>query len=287
MRPINAIRNLLLLALCLLALGGALPVGAQPIPPNDPLNEVGFDQRLNAQVPLDLMFRDEQGAAVRLGDYVGGKPAILVLAYYECPNLCTLVLTKLVETMRGLAFDIGDQFDVITVSIDPRDTPAGAAAKKATYLERYGRPGAAGGWHFLTGEEGAIGPLAQAIGFRYAYDARQNQYAHPVGIMALTPRGTISRYFYDLDYSPQDLRLGLVEASEGKIGSPVDQFLLRCYHYDPVTGQYTLAIMNIVRVVAVASTVLLGLVVLRLLRREQRAPTLVPTDGGRRIEDRG
>lgn len=284
---INTTRTVSLLALCLLALGGALPVGAQPIPPDDPLNQVGFDQRLNAQVPLDLTFRDEQGAAVRLGDYMGGKPAILVLAYYECPNLCTLVLTKLVETMRGLAFDVGDQFEVITVSIDPRDTPAVAAAKKATYLERYGRPGAGGGWHFLTGEESSIGPLAQAIGFRYAYDARQNQYAHPVGIMVLTPRGTLSRYFYNLDYSPQDLRLGLVEASEGKIGSPVDQFLLRCYDYDPVTGQYTLAIMTIVRVVGVVSVALLGLVVLWLRRRERRAPALVPTDRRWRIEDRG
>jgi protein SCO1/2 len=273
-----------LLAFCLLVLGGALPVGAQPIPPNDPLNEVGFDQRLNAQVPLDLPFRDEGGGAVRLGDYIGEKPAILVLAYYECPNLCTLVLTKLVETMRGLAFDAGDQFNVVTVSIDPRDTPATAAAKKETYLQRYGRAGAEGGWHFLTGAEGAIQQLAQAVGFRYAYDERQDQYAHPVGIMVLTPQGTISRYFYDLDYTPQDLRLGLVEASAGKIGSPVDQFLLRCYHYDPVTGQYTLAIVNIVRVVGVASAALLGAFVLRMLRRER--PALVPTDGPWKIEDR-
>ena len=243
---------------------------AQTAPPNDPLNKVGFDQKLNQQVPLDLTFRDEQGASVRLGDYFGAKPAILVLAYYECPNLCTLVLTKLVETMRGLSFDAGNQFEVVTVSIDPRDTPAIAAAKKATYLERYGRTGATGGWHFLTGEQDQIALLAQQIGFRYAYDARQDQYAHPTGIMVLTPQGKISRYFYDLDYTPRDLRLGLVEAADGAIGSPIDYVLLRCYHYDPITGQYTIPIMNIVRIVGVATALFLGMFLLMMVRRDRR-----------------
>lgn len=264
-----------------LALAGGSPARAQTVPPNDPLSKVGFDQKLNQQVPLDLTFRDEHGASVKLGDYFGAKPAILVLAYYKCPNLCTLVLTKLVETMRGLPFDIGDQFEVVTVSIDPRETPALAAAKKATYLARYGRAGAAGGWHFLTGEQGQIERLTQEIGFRYAYDARQDQYAHPTGIMVLTPQGKISRYFYDLEYTPRDLRLGLVEATDGKIGSPIDYVLLRCYHYDPVTGQYTVAIMSIVRMVAVASTMVLGICVFAMLRRDRRARVTIA-----RIDDR-
>jgi protein SCO1/2 len=270
----------LLLYICFVALSGAIPAHAQPAPPDDPLDKVGFDQKLNGQVPLDLVFRDEAGAPVRLGDYFGAKPVILTLNYYECPNLCTLVLTKLVETMRGLAFDAGNQFEVVTVSIDPRETPALATAKKATYLDRYGRAGAAGGWHFLTGEQPMIERLAAAVGFRYAYDARQDQYAHPTGIIVLTPQGTISRYFYDLEYSPKDLRLGLVEASEGKIGSPVDQFLLRCYHYDPISGKYTIAIMSIVRLATIATAIALGLCLLALLRRE-RGPRLAHEDGGR------
>jgi protein SCO1/2 len=245
----------------------AAPARAQTGPDERLLNAIGFDQKLNAQVPLDLIFRDERGAPIRLGDYIGDKPAILVLAYYECPNLCTLVLTQLVETMRDMAFEVGKEFDVITVSIDPGEGPAIATAKKATYLERYGRPGADRGWHFLTGEQAQIDRLAQAVGFRYAYDARQDQYAHPTGIMVLTPQGTIARYFYDLDYTPRDLRLGLVEAAEGRIGSPVDQFLLRCYHYDPISGQYTPAIMNIVRIVGGATALILGACLFRLFRR--------------------
>ena len=227
----------ILVYICLIALCGATPARAQTAPPDDPLFKVGFDQKLNQQVPLDLTFRDETGAPVRLGDYFGARPVILTLNYYRCPNLCTLLLTKLVETMRGMAFDAGDQFTVVTISIDPRETPAIAAAKKATYLDRYGRPGAAGGWHFLTGEQPTIAALAQAVGVRYAYDPRQDQYAHPSGITLLTPQGKISRYFFDLAYTPQDLRLGLVEASANKIGSPLDEVLLRCYHYYPISGQ--------------------------------------------------
>jgi protein SCO1/2 len=272
-------RALLALVICLVALRGGDAARAQPPSPDELLNQIGWEQKLNQQVPLDLMFRDEQGASVRLGDYFGTRPIILTLNYYECPNLCTLLLTKLVETMRGLAFDAGNQYVVLTVSIDPRETPELAAAKKATYLERYGRAGAADGWHFLTGEQAAIGRLAEAVGFRYAYDPRQDQYAHPSGIVVLTPQGRIARYFYDLEYTPGDLRLGLVEASEGRIGSPVDQFWLRCYHYDPTTGKYTLAIINIARAAGVATAAILGMLVLTWLRRERRA-TL-------RIEQRG
>jgi protein SCO1/2 len=270
----TVIHRSLLLCVCLIALLGAVSARAQPPPPDDPLNQVGFDQRLNEQIPLDLVFRDETGELVRLGGYFVTKPVILTLNYYECPNLCTLVLTQLVETMRKLPFDVGNQFEVITVSIDPRETPAIASAKKATYIERYGRPDAADGWHFLTGEQAAIEQLAQAIGVRYAYDARQDQYAHPSGITVLTPQGKISRYFYGIAYSPTDLRLGLVDASAGKIGSPVDQLLLRCYRYDPVTGRYTVAIMSIVRVVGIATILILGVFVLAMVRRERRSTSL-------------
>ena len=270
----TVIHRSLLLCACLVVLLGAVSARAQPPPPDDPLNQVGFDQRLNEQVPLDLVFRDETGGLARLGGYFATKPVILTLNYYECPNLCTLVLTQLVETMRKLPFDIGDQFEVITVSIDPRETPAIASAKKATYIERYGRRSAADGWHFLTGEQGAIEQLAQAIGVRYAYDARQDQYAHPSGITVLTPQGKISRYFYGIEYSPTDLRLGLVDASAGKIGSPVDQLLLRCYRYDPVTGRYTVAIMSIVRVVGIATILILVVFVLAMVRRERRSTSL-------------
>src|SRR5438874_1743974 len=194
--------RIVLLCLCLCALCGAAPAWAQGGSPDDILDKVGFDQRLNEQVPLDLVLRDEAGAPARLGGYFGTKPVVLVLAYYQCPNLCTLVLTQLVETLRGLSFEPGKQFEIVTVSIDARETPALATAKKAKYLERYGRPGAATGWHFLTGEQGAIQRLAGSIGFRYAYDARLNQYAHPTGIVVLTPQGKISRYFYGIEYSP-------------------------------------------------------------------------------------
>ena len=265
-----AIRTLLALALYLFVLQGAIPARAQTGSGDDVLNQIGFDQKLNAPAPLDLMFRDEAGAPVRLGDYFGTKPVILTLNYYECPNLCPLVLGGLVDALRKITFDVGNQFNIVTVSINPRETPALAAAKKATYLERYGRPDAARGWHFLTGEQAAIDQLAQAVGFRYAYDARQNQYAHAAGIMVLTPQGKIAHYFYGIAFSLRDLRLGLVEAAEGQIGSPVDQLLLRCYRYNPVTGRYTIAIMTIVRIVSVATVLLLDMFLLRMVRRDRQ-----------------
>jgi protein SCO1 len=263
-------RCALVACICLCVLAAARPAWAGGGGPENPLDKVGFDQRLNAQVPLDLPFHDEAGATVRLGDYFGQKPVVMVLAYYQCPNLCTLALTQLVETLRKLAFDVGDQFNVVTVSIDPTETPALATAKKASYLKRYGRPGGAAGWHFLTGEQASIQQLAQAIGFRYAYDAEQHQYAHPTGSIVLTPQGRISRYFYGIEYSSTDMRLGLVEASADKIGSPVDLVLLRCYHYDPQTGKYDLVIMDVVRLAALATVVLVGMFVARHVWRDRQ-----------------
>lgn len=259
-----------LLSMLNLLFAGILPARAHDGTPDDLLNQVGFEQRLDVQVPLDLSFRDEVGKAVHLGDYFGTRPVILTLNYFECPNLCTLVLSGLGAGLRSVSLHMGQAFDVVSVSIDPREQPDLAAAKKATYLARYGRPGDEAGWHFLTGEQGSITQLARAVGFRYAYDARQDQFAHPAGIVILTPQGKIARYFYGIEFAPRDLRLGLVEASAGKIGTPIDQVLLRCYHYDPAMGAYTLAIENAVRLASVATVLLVGVTLFALFRRERR-----------------
>jgi protein SCO1/2 len=249
-----------------------LPLGCLRAQPGLPasLRGVGFDQRLNQQVPLDDEFMDETGHAVRLRDYFHNKPVILVLGYYGCPMLCGEVLNGLVQAMLGLSFDVGKDFEVINVSIDPRERADLAAAKKETYVQRYGRPGAANGWHFLTGKENAIKRLAAAVGFRYRYDAKRDQFAHASGLMILTPAGKVSRYLFDVHYSPRDLRLALVEASEGRIGSTADQILLFCFHYDPAEGKYGPAIMNLVRLGGVLTLAGLALFLLTLWRRDRR-----------------
>jgi protein SCO1/2 len=253
-----------------------LPRPAVAIPPV--LRDVGFDQKLDTQVPLDLTFTDETGRAVQLADYFNGKPVILVLAYYRCPMLCTEVLNGLVRALLDVPLDIGKDFNVVTVSFDPREKPELAAAKKKTYLERYGRPGAEAGWHFLTGDEEPIKRLTEAVGFHYVYDERNDQYAHASGILVLTPTGKISRYFYDVRYSPRDLRLGLVEASANKIGSPVDKVLLFCFHYDPAEGRYGPTIMNFVRLGGVLIVLALSLFIGYLWREERRkAKPALPT----------
>jgi protein SCO1/2 len=234
------------------------------------LRNVGIEQRLDAQVPPHLVFRDESGRSVKLGDYFGSKPIILALVYYDCPMLCTQVLNGLVGSLKALSFDAGEQFLVLTVSFDPRETPGLAAGKKESYVERYSRPGAAGGWHFLTGPESSIEALSQAVGFRYRYDVEKGQFAHASGIMLLTPQGKISRYFYGIEYSPRDLRLGLVEASNNRIGSPVDQLLLFCYHYDPATGKYGAVVMNFVRLGGAATILTLGSILILFFRRDAR-----------------
>ncbi len=218
---------------------------------------MGIDQKLNAQIPLELEFRNEIGRTVRLEECLGGKPTILVLAYYRCPMLCTQVLNGLVYGLRGVPLDIGDQFNVVTVSFDAREKPELAARKKSNYVEDYGRPGADRGWCFLTGEQPSIDRLTQAVGFVYRYDQDKDQFAHGSGIMILTPEGKVSRYFYGIRFNPLDLRLGLVEASANKIGSPVDRVLLLCYGYDPNSGKYTPLAMGLLRLGAAIT--LLGL----------------------------
>lgn len=240
-------------------------IGTRP----DLLKDVGIDQKLNASIPLDLMFRDEHGQPVELSQYFGSKPVILTLVYYSCPMLCTQVLNGLDRSLKALPMEIGKDFNVVTVSIDPTEQPVLAEAKHALYTGIYGRPGAAYGWHFLTGDEPQIKQLANAVGFRYAYDPDSKQFAHAAGIMMLTPEGKLSRYFYGVQFPERDLRLGLVEASQGKIGSPVDQVLLFCYHYDPHTGKYGLLISRVIQL-AGGLTVLIGGIFLIFLFRGER-----------------
>jgi protein SCO1/2 len=241
----------LLLAYLLLA----APARAQG-PVVDVKRDVTFDQKPDAQVPLDLVFRDDQGQTVKLGDYVGDKPVILTLNYFHCPNSCSLALDQLTQVLADLKFNLGDEYAVVTVSIDPRETPAIAADKKWGYVRDYGRPGRGDGWHFLTGDKVAIDALAQAVGFHYVYDPRTDEFAHPIGLMVLTPQGRISRYIFGTDYAARDIQLALVEASQNKIGSVVDQLLLVCYHYDPSTGRYSVAILEIVQWASIAMVVL-------------------------------
>jgi protein SCO1/2 len=233
--------------------------------------DVTIEQRLDSQVPLDLVFRDEHGNAKALREYFQGKPVILVLAWYRCPRLCSLVLNGLVESLRQIDYEIGDQFTVITVSIDPRETPGLAAAKQKSYAQQYGRPGAVKNWHFLTGEESNIKRLADAVGYQYVYDAERDQFSHASGIMVLTAEGKIARYFYGVEFPSRDLRFGLEDASAGKIGSPVTRPLrLLCFAYDPTTGKYGLLTIRLVQVGGVLTILALGIFLLRAWRHERR-----------------
>jgi len=211
------------------------------------LKDIGIDQRLDAPLPLSLPFLDEAGREVRLGDFFGKRPVILALVYYNCPMLCTQVLNGMVGSLNTLSLAAGEDFDVVLVSFDPREKPENARASKEAYLTRYKHPAASAGWHFLTGREPEIQALAQAVGFRYRYDYRLDQFAHASAIYVATPDGRLARYFYGIEYAPRDLRLALVEASAGKIGTPVDQILLFCFHYDPTLGKYGAAVVNLVR----------------------------------------
>jgi protein SCO1/2 len=233
-----------------------------------PLREIGFDQNLDRPVPLDTTFLDEAGRTVRLGDYFGRRPVVLLFAYYDCPMLCTQVINGLATALDVLSLEPGRDFDIVTVSFDPRDTPASAAAKKAHYIARYKRPGAAGAWHFLTGGPPSIDRLTKAAGFRYVWDADTRQFAHPTGVIVLTPEGRLARYLFGIEYGPRNLRFALVEASAGRIGSPVDSLLLYCYHYDPETGRYGLVIMRTIRIAGAATVLALGSFIFIMVRRE-------------------
>ena len=243
---------------------GLLSPPANVRPPG--LKNVGIQQNLNGQIPADLIFKDETGKTVRIGDYFGQKPMILSLVYYKCPMLCGEVLAGLSGALKVLKFNVGDEFNVLTVSFDPKDTPEIGAAKKAEYMERYGRPGAAQGWHFLTGPQSSIDALTKAAGFQYQYDPKTEQFAHSTAIMILTPEGKIAQYYYGVEYAPKDLRLGLIQASQHKIGTVVDEVLLYCYHYDPNTGRYGAVISRILQLSALATVLILGLFMAVLIR---------------------
>jgi protein SCO1 len=251
LRLVIAVVGLALAAAVVSAQGEAPGLRPAHAPPSSQmpaaLQKVAFEQRLNEQLPLDLPFKDENGAAVRLGDYFGRKPVVLAFVYYECPMLCTQVLNGLESALRVLNESVGNEFDVVTVSFDPRETPVLALGKKKAYLERYQRDGAEHGWHFLTGEQASIEALTRAAGFSYAWDEETQQFAHASGIVVATPAGKLARYFFGIDYSPRDLKFALMESSSERIGTVADQLLLYCYHYDPVKGNYGFVAMRAVR----------------------------------------
>lgn len=252
--------------------GQGPPPAAGPVNTNpEILNKVSFEQRLNEQLPLDLVFRDEEGRSVELGQYFHKKPVVLALVYYTCPMLCNQILSGLTKAISGItSMSVGREYEIVTVSFDPRETPQDAREKKPTYINWYRRDGASEGWHFLTGDQESINRIAQAVGFNYTWDEKTNQFAHASGIMVLTPEGKLSRYFYGIEYAPRDLQLGLVEASDNKIGSLVDQLLLYCFHYDPATGKYGLVVMNLVRIGGVLTLVGVVAFVFVMKRRARR-----------------
>jgi len=245
---------------------------ATELPQPEILKRAGFDQKLGGQIPLDAVFRDETGAAVRLGDLLrDGRPAILNLVYYNCPMLCGLVMNGVLDVARDLAFVPGDEYDILTISFDAREGADLAAAKKANVMKDLARPGAERGWRFLTGDEPAIRSLTDAVGFRFEYDEQAKEFAHASGIMVVTPQGLLSHYFYGVTYAPRDVRLALVEASAGRIGSPVDQMMLFCYHYNPVTGAYSAAVMNFIRAGAAVTILAIAGFLVISFRRESSA----------------
>ncbi len=263
--------------------GGLLPGEKSPGAAGEPVPaalQVGFDQKLGGQVPLDLDLRDEEGKAVRLGDLFGGRPVILSLAYYDCPMLCGLSLQGIASSLKTLAFDAGREFEVITVSFDPKDTPERARARRTQSLDQYGRPSNAAGWRFLTGDPRSIRLLTEAVGFRYAWDEELKQFAHPTGIVVLTPAGKIARYFFGVEYAPKDLRLGLIEAADNRIGTLADKLLLLCYSYDPKTGRYSGLAIGLVRGAGLLTLLVLATGIGVALRRERRRPAAIAAARG-------
>jgi len=273
------IKKLLIVSLSMLALVAARNAHAQNpsgmAEAGDPtsarpgiLSKIAIDQRIGHQVPADIPFVDESGNAVTIGQYFGKRPVVLALVYYECPMLCTQVLNGLVSALGVLNFEAGREFDVVAVSFNPKEGPGLASQKKAAYVERYGRPETAGGWHFLTGSQESISRLTEAVGFKYEYDPKIGQFAHGAAIEVLTPSGTIAKYFYGIEYSPRDLRLGLIEASEEHIGTVIDDVLLFCYHYDPSTGKYGASVLGMVRAAGVVTVLAFAVFLTVSLRRD-------------------
>jgi len=257
--------------LCVGAWGQTLDPLSPPASARPPqLKHVGIQQRLGKQIPADLEFRDETGKQVRLGQYLGNGPVILNFVYFHCPMLCGQVLQGLTGALRAIGYSVGRDFTVLTVSFDPQETPEMAAAKKKTVLATYGRPEAEKGWHFLTGSAASIAGLTQAAGFQYQYDAQNNQFAHPTAILVLTPEGKISQYYYGIEYAPRDLRLGLVEASNGQIGTLVDEALLYCYRYDPQTGKYSAIISRVLRISGAVWLALVSVFLVMMFRTEPK-----------------
>ncbi|MCI0605737.1 SCO family protein [bacterium] len=232
------------------------------------LQSVDIEQKLNAQIPVDAEFKDENGKSVRLSDLLKGKPAILTLVYYECPMLCTQVLNGLVSSLRPLTFTPGNEFNIITISFDPTETSELARSKKLAYLKEYERTDVSRGWYFLTGDAKSIERVTQAAGFRYMYDQKIDQYAHGSGIMVLTPQGKVARYFYGIEYSTRDLRFALIEASQNRIGSIADKVLLYCFHYDPSVGKYSAYAINLIRLGGIVTVLLLGGFILKMRRKD-------------------
>ncbi len=237
------------------------------------LQDIGIEQKLNEQVPLDAVFKDENGNEVKLSQYFNkNKPVILALVYFECPMLCNEVLNGLTGSLKGISFDVGKDFDVVAISFDARenDVPELAKNKKASYLKRYERTGTENGWHFLTGTQGEIDKVTKAVGFNYKFDDATNQFAHAGGIMMTTPEGKLSRYFYGIDYQPRDLKFGLIDSSEGKIGNPAEQLYLYCFHYDPSTGNYGLAVLRVMRAASVLLLIAIGAMIFAFWRRNRK-----------------
>jgi protein SCO1 len=257
------------IALSLTLPAAALAEGPRELPPQ--LLGVGIVQKLNAQVPLDLPFVDEDGRAVKLGDYFGKKPVILSLVYYACPMLCTTAENGLLDAVKLVKFDAGKEYEILTVSFDPNDKPMDAKAKQSLYAGLYGRPGAGKGWHFLTGSQDSINRLTDAVGFHYTYDETSRQFAHAAGIMVITPAGKISHYFYGIQYPAGDLRLALVDSSNERIGNPVDAVLLYCSHYDPAVGKYGIVVSRVLQLAGMATIVSIAALVLTLFRRERQS----------------
>jgi protein SCO1 len=281
--------RLLIASLAALALATSTRAYAQTpgnlVEPGDPtsarpgiLSKIAIDQRIGHQVPSDISFVDENGRDVTLGDYFGKRPVVLALVYYECPMLCTQVLNGLVSALGVLNFEAGREFDVVAVSFNPKEGPGLASQKKAAYLERYGRPQSAGGWHFLTGSQDSIARLTDAVGFRYEYDEKIGQFAHGAAIEVLTPKGAIAKYFYGIEYSPRDLRLGIIEASNERIGSVIDDVLLFCYHYDPSSGKYGTSILRMVRAGGVLTVLAFAIFLTLSLRRDHAAAASGPAN---------